>query len=61
MRLKVEMNVGSSTGQKVTTESGEMVEGIKEVRWAKNASDRPIVTIELYAERVDFETESKEE
>lgn len=55
MRLKVEMNVTSPKGQRVVTEDGEMVEGIKEVRWSANASDRPTVLVELYAEKVDFD------
>lgn len=55
MRLKVEMNVTDAKGQKVTTEDGEMVEGIKEVRWSANASERPTVLVELYAEKVDFD------
>ena len=61
MRLRVELNVTSPAGQQVTTESGELVEGIKEVRWAKNAADRPIVVLEMFAEKVDFETGTNKE
>lgn len=59
MKLTIEMRPASAKGQKVTTETGEMVEGIKSVQWKADAVNRPIVTVELFAERCNFDiTES---
>lgn len=55
MKLKIEGIAGAPGTQRVTTETGEMVEGIKEVRWSTRALERPLVTLELYAEKCDFE------
>ena len=55
MRLKVEMGVGHSQGQKVTTEDGEFVEGVKSISWSANAVERPTVMVELFAEKCDFD------
>jgi hypothetical protein len=55
MRLKVEMGVGHAKGQKVTTEDGEFIEGVKSVRWSANAVERPTVIVEVFAEKCDFE------
>lgn len=55
MRLKIEMRPGSAKGQRVTTEDGELVEGLKSVEWHADAVQRPIVVIECYAEKVDFD------
>lgn len=61
MRLRVEMNAASPRGQRVMTEDGEMIEGVKEVKWAANAVDRPMVILELFAERVEFDLANTQE
>lgn len=55
MRLKVEMGAGKDRSQKVTSEDGEIIEGVKEVRWVANSNGPPILNLELYAEKVDFD------
>jgi hypothetical protein len=60
MRLRVEMGEGRARGQSVRTEEGELVEGMKSIEWKANAVDRPIVVVELYAERVDFDLGSSD-
>lgn len=55
MRLKVEMGAGKDRSQKVTSEDGEIIEGVKEVRWTANSKGPPILHLELYAEKVDFD------
>lgn len=55
MRLKVEMAVAEARGQKLVTEDGELVEGVKSIEWKSTAVDRPIVVVEMYAEKVDFD------
>lgn len=55
MRLKVEMGQGRERSQKVTTEDGEIVEGVKEVRWIATAQGPPILVVELFAEKVEFD------
>ena len=58
MKLRVEMRPADSKGQRVTTEDGEMIEGIKTVKWSADAVQRPTVIVELYAERVTFDLTS---
>lgn len=55
MQLKVEMGQGRAKSQKVTTEDGEIVEGVKEVRWVANAAGPPVLIAELFAEKVIFD------
>lgn len=60
MRLKVEMRPSEIIGQRVTTEDGTLVEGIKSVKWSASAADRPIVVLELFAERVNLDLSDPE-
>lgn len=55
MRLKVEMEVAGTKGQKLLTEDGEMVEGVKSIEWHADAVDRPRLVIEMFPEKVDFD------
>lgn len=61
MRLKVEMGEGRARGQSIKTEEGELVEGVKSIEWKANAVDRPVVVVELYAEKVEFDLGSSEQ
>lgn len=55
MRLKVEMGVGHDKGQRVTTEDGELVEGVANITWRADALDSPKVVLELFASKCDFD------
>jgi hypothetical protein len=55
MKLTIEMRPASDKGQRVVTETGELVEGLKSVQWKANAVERPIVVIEMFAEKVEFD------
>jgi hypothetical protein len=61
MRLKVEMGANEPNQQKLTTETGELIEGVKSIAWGARAQDRPIVTVEFFAERMDFNLDKQEE
>ena len=54
MRLKVEMDVKKGRGQRLLTEEGELVEGVKSVEWKADAN-RPMLTIEVFPEKVDWD------
>ena len=58
MRLKVEMEVAGEKGQKLLTEDGEMVEGVKSITWHADAVNRPILTVEFFPEKMDFDLAS---
>lgn len=55
MKLTIEMRPASDKGQRVTTETGELVEGVRSIQWKADAVTRPIVTIEMFAEKVNFD------
>lgn len=55
MRLKAEMGEGKARAQKLTTEDGELVEGVKSLNWKAEAAEAPILVVELYAAKVDFD------
>jgi len=55
MRLIVDMRPGSSKGQSLKTEDGELIEGVKSVEWHADAAERPKIVVEFYAERVGFD------
>jgi hypothetical protein len=55
MRLTVEMGNQAKGNQAVRTEDGRIVEGVREVRWSARASERPIIVLELYAEKVTID------
>lgn len=61
MRLKVEMGQGRAKGQSLKTEDGELIEGVKSIEWHAEAVERPLVTVQLYAEKVDFDLGSSDE
>jgi hypothetical protein len=55
MRLRIEMGSQDKGNQRVTTEDGELVEGVKAIRWSSKAAERPIIEIEFFPERVDID------
>lgn len=61
MRLKVDMGNNMPGNQKLTTEEGELIEGVKEIKWSSQAVERPLVTVTLFAERVAFDNTNEEE
>lgn len=60
MRIKVEMGEGRDKSQKVTTEDGEVIEGVKECRWVAGTQGPPMLQLDLYAEKVEFDLGSNE-
>jgi len=54
------MRPADDKGQRVTTEDGELIEGLKSVKWSADAVSRPLVTLEFFAERVVFDLTSAE-
>lgn len=55
MKVVVEMRPGESKGQRLTTEDGELVEGVKSIEWHADGASRPRVVVEFYAEKVVFD------
>jgi hypothetical protein len=55
MRLKVEMEVAGEKGQKLLSEDGELVEGVKSITWSANAVERPTLTVEFFPKKLDFD------
>lgn len=55
MRLVVEMGEGKTKSQKLVTEDGELVEGVRSIQWKANAAEQPVVVVEMFASKVDFE------
>ena len=55
MRLKLEMGDGKAGAQKVTTEDGELIEGVLSANWKAKAAERPVLVIEVAASKVDFD------
>lgn len=60
MRLKVEMGHGRSKPARVTTEDGELIEGVVDIDWHADANDRPKFKITLVAERVEIDLGEEE-
>jgi hypothetical protein len=55
MRLKIEMGEQEKGNQRVTTEDGELVEGVKSIQWGARAAERPTVIVEFFPEKIDFD------
>ncbi|HXU00034.1 MAG TPA: hypothetical protein VN903_03535 [Polyangia bacterium] len=55
MKLRVEMRPGDAKGQRVTTEDGELVEGIQKIEWHADAVDNPKIVLTLFPQKVDFD------
>jgi hypothetical protein len=55
MRLKIEMGEQEKGNQRLTTEDDELVEGVKSIQWSARAAERPIVLVEFFPEKVDFD------
>jgi hypothetical protein len=49
------MRPGDEKGQRLLTEDGEMVEGVKSIEWHADAVNRPIVTVQLFPEKLHFD------
>lgn len=60
MRLKVEMGHGRSKPARLTTEDGELIEGVVDIDWHADAKDRPKFTITLVAEKVEIDLGEEE-
>jgi hypothetical protein len=60
MRLKVEMGHGRSKPARLTTEDGELIEGVVEIDWHADAKDRPKFVVTLVAEKVEIDLGEKE-
>lgn len=57
MKVKVEMRPGSHKGQRLTTEDGELIEGVASITWKATGlgEEAPKVTVEFFASRVNFD------
>lgn len=60
MRLRVEMRPGDDKGQRVLTENGEIVEGVKSIQWHADASE-PKLVVTFYPQKVDFDIRNRDE
>lgn len=55
MRLRIEMGEQEKGNQRITTEDGELVEGVKSIGWSAKAAERPIILVEFFPEKVDID------
>lgn len=54
MKIKIEMGDQEEGNQRVTLENGELLEGVKSIKWSARASERPLLVLEMFPENVDF-------
>jgi hypothetical protein len=55
VKIRVEMGNQDEGGQRVVLENGELLEGVKSIRWSARAAERPILELEMFPEKVDFD------
>lgn len=55
MKIRVEMGNQKEGKQRVVTETGELVEGVRKVSWSARASENPHLIIEFFPSRVEFD------
>jgi hypothetical protein len=55
------MGQNQPLSQRLLTDDGELIEGVKSVEWQADANDPPRVVVTFFAERVDFDLEDQPE